>query len=170
LPPGLTVTTIHSMDPGGILAHTFYPVPINPESIAGDMHQDADENCHSDGDTDIYSVALHEAGHALGLSHSDKPGDVMYPYYRRDMTLSANDIGAVQQLYGTPSGTTPTGAPSTPAAPPTRATPSEPAPLHPPRQVPGRSQNSDFVALKRRDLYNRLHAECIRNGLSRQRR
>lgn len=86
--------------PGGVLAHTFYPVPLNPESIAGDMHLDADENWHAGGDVDIYSVALHEAGHAIGLGHSDNPGDVMYPYYRRNMPLSANDIGAAQALYG----------------------------------------------------------------------
>ena len=88
--------------PGGTLAHTFYPVPINTETIAGDMHLDADENWHAGGDIDIYSVALHEAGHAIGLGHSDKPGDVMYPYYRSHSALSANDIGAAQTLYGLP--------------------------------------------------------------------
>jgi hypothetical protein len=86
--------------PGGVLAHTFYPVPINAESLAGDMHLDADENWHAGGDVDIYSVALHEAGHAIGLGHSDKVGDVMYPYYRNRLALSANDIGASQVLYG----------------------------------------------------------------------
>lgn len=90
--------------PGGVLAHTFYPVPGNAEPMAGDMHLDADENWHTGGDVDIYSVALHEAGHAIGLVHSDKPGDVMYPYYRRGMALSANDIGAAQRLYGPASG------------------------------------------------------------------
>jgi hypothetical protein len=45
---------------------------------------------------------LHEAGHAIGLGHSDNPGDVMYPYYRTNMQLSANDIGAAQALYGVP--------------------------------------------------------------------
>jgi hypothetical protein len=109
---------------GEILAHTFYPVPVNPESIAGDMHLNADENWNVGGDIDIYSVALHEAGHAIGLTHSDNPGDVMYPYYRRGMQLSANDIGAAQELYGAAG---PSSAPA--AAPPAAIT--APAPVSP---------------------------------------
>jgi Matrixin len=86
---------------GTVVAHTFYPAPGNPESIAGDMHLNAAENWHDGGgDVDVYTVALHEAGHALGLTHTDNPGDVMYPYYQVGKTLSAHDIGAVQALYG----------------------------------------------------------------------
>ena len=60
--------------PGGILAHTFYPAPPNPEPIAGDMHFDADEAWGNAQQIDLYSVALHETGHALGLGTLGQAG------------------------------------------------------------------------------------------------
>jgi predicted Zn-dependent protease len=88
--------------PGGVLAHTFYPAPPNSEPLAGDMHFDADEPWDSTGRIDLYSVALHESGHALGLGHSDKPGAVMYPYYRLNAQLANDDIAGLRAIYAAP--------------------------------------------------------------------
>lgn len=106
--------------PGGVLAHTFYPSPPNPEPIAGDMHFDGDENWGVGTGVDIFSVALHEAGHALGLGHSDRSSSVMYPYYRRVSALSQDDINAILTLYAAAA------TPVDPADPTDPSDPSEP--------------------------------------------
>ncbi len=113
--------------PGGILGHTYYPAPPNSEPVAGDMHLDADEAWAAGTGVDLYTVVLHEAGHALGLGHSDVPGAVMYPYYHQAGGLTADDIAGIQALYGTSQSTT--ADPATPSLPPPTSptTPGEPA-------------------------------------------
>uniref|UniRef100_A0A667XY89 Collagenase 3 n=1 Tax=Myripristis murdjan TaxID=586833 RepID=A0A667XY89_9TELE len=86
---------------GGILAHAFLP----GFGIGGDVHFDADEDWSFNATGyNLFSVAVHEFGHALGLPHSPDPGAVMYPAYnfvpKSDLQLSLRDVKDVQHMYG----------------------------------------------------------------------
>ncbi len=54
------------------------------------------------GGCDLYSVALHEVGHVLGVSgNTTTPGSVMFEYYSGPYTrLDASATAAAQALYG----------------------------------------------------------------------
>lgn len=49
---------------------------------------------------DFFTIALHEAGHVLGLSHSQDPESLMFPLYTKSFeTPAANDAIAVRTHY-----------------------------------------------------------------------
>ncbi|KAM6933941.1 collagenase 3 isoform 2-T2 [Xenentodon cancila] len=85
--------------PDGLLAHAYPP----GQDIGGDTHFDEDEHWTKDSSAyNLFIVAAHELGHALGMSHSTDAGALMYPIYMytTDYPLSKDDIEGIQALYG----------------------------------------------------------------------
>ncbi|XP_068122967.1 stromelysin-1-like isoform X1 [Hyperolius riggenbachi] len=141
--------------PLGVLAHAFAP----SEQIGGDTHFDEDETWTLYGrGTNLFLVALHELGHALGLEHSRDERAIMYPTLLepksvdpRTFKLFSDDIAGIQSLYGAKPNTNPTKKPTKlpqpiptwkpkpkptrkPKLPPTRKP--KPAPTRRPRPPP----------------------------------
>lgn len=91
-------------------------VPLGPDAEAhaspfswtgttysGDVVLNSNNLFSANGATDgydLFTIALHEAGHALGLAHSTDPASAMSESYQPRTGLSDSDIAAIQALYG----------------------------------------------------------------------
>ena len=84
--------------PGLTIGHAFFPED-------GRIHFDDDETFteQSNIGINLYAIAIHEIGRALGLDHSFKDSSVMHPVYKGydpNIKLDTDDINAIQTLYG----------------------------------------------------------------------
>ena len=85
---------------GNNLANTYYP--YSTTTRGGDMTVNTRYQFKIGANYDLFSVVLHESGHALGLGHSAVSGAVMWRYITGVYTgLTADDIAGIQAIYGT---------------------------------------------------------------------
>jgi hypothetical protein len=85
---------------GNVLAHAFMPP-------SGEVHFDDYENWIASADStssfpNLVCTALHETGHALGLSHSTNSYTVMEDLYNGMVWPAPDDVEGIWALYGCP--------------------------------------------------------------------
>ena len=83
------------------LAWSYQPPPVNNFSLAGDITFNTGMPFNIGSTYDLFTVAAHEFGHALGLGESSTSStDIMYPTYTGQKTvLAADDIAGIQSIY-----------------------------------------------------------------------
>jgi hypothetical protein len=85
------------------LAAAYYPPPVNNYSVAGDIQFNTAQPFNNGGGLayDLFTVAMHEIGHALSLGESPSVPAAMFPVYLGPKAgLSCDDITGIQSIYG----------------------------------------------------------------------
>jgi hypothetical protein len=82
------------------LASAYMPPPLNNYDIAGNITFNTSQAFNIGMTYDLFTVAAHEFGHALGLYHSADTTAVMYGAYNGTATgLASDDISGIRAIY-----------------------------------------------------------------------
>jgi hypothetical protein len=82
------------------LAQAYMPPSVNNYSIAGDIQFNTAQPFNIGSTYDLFTVAVHEFGHALGLYGSSTISAAMYETYSGVKTgLCCDDIAGIQSIY-----------------------------------------------------------------------
>ncbi|MEQ9642628.1 MAG: matrixin family metalloprotease [Alphaproteobacteria bacterium] len=101
---GIRLGGIDNLDgPSGTLAETlttFIATEIQKADISFDLIEDFTP-FGAGGTTSVFTTALHEIGHALGLAHEDDVPAIMNTFADPAIqALTADDIAGIQSIYG----------------------------------------------------------------------
>jgi hypothetical protein len=82
------------------LALANQPPPVNNYSAAGDIVFNTGQSFNIGSTYDLFSVAMHEIGHSLGLNESNTSTAVMYGSYSNVKGgLTCDDVNGIQSIY-----------------------------------------------------------------------
>jgi len=82
------------------LARAYYPPPVNNYSLAGDINFNTAANFNVGTTYDLFTVAMHEFGHALGMSGSTVSSAAMWETYNGvKRGLATDDINGIRSIY-----------------------------------------------------------------------
>jgi hypothetical protein len=103
-PRGIAYTNVHFEPSGGAAVARLRAASIclNP-AVAWEFDEDDDLSTYN-----LRRVLAHEIGHALGLDHPGRHGQLMgYAYSEDSGRLRAGDVSGIRALYGLPAGAAP---------------------------------------------------------------
>ncbi|MDG3005624.1 matrixin family metalloprotease [Paludisphaera mucosa] len=85
----------------GTLGAAYSPPQLNGGPLAGDVVLNSIMSWKIDANYDLKTVAIHEIGHALGMSHSEISRADMYSYYTAmKQALHSDDVSGIRSIYG----------------------------------------------------------------------
>ncbi len=81
------------------LAQAFMPPPVNNYSVAGDIAFNTSQTFNIGSAYNLFTVASHEFGHALGLNHGAVSSIMASAYPGTVTALTADDISGIKAIY-----------------------------------------------------------------------